>query len=339
MKNMYTINKILRGGASKQLVLLAFFIIAVSFIFQPLLIIAQTKEDANDTITLDVNISSAAAIEVLPTAIDYNQLIPGTNGTVGTPEEVRNISIKNIGSYNLTQFYIDIGTEDVELSNPIAGGEITDYAAGGFMLIRNETETENYYHAGRLEWNLSEDMDTEVLEITAGTLNYSHGWYRKANGNEYLWKVENGTCGTAAGLTAALCNCTDTNLVINNLSENSSGYARDLSIAVATAPTPEATNINWSLFHYNTSQGGPLQGHCVAVHRDCEKIMIYKYDMTGTGSNGFGACREAQYIANERLEPGERLDKIKIKPSIPFGVPAGDSKTSILGFYTSIDSG
>jgi hypothetical protein len=58
--------------------------------------------------------------------------------------------------------------------------------------------------------------------------------------------------------------------------------------------------------------------------------------MTDT-SAGFGACTEARYIAEERLEPGERLDNLKIKPSIPRGVPAGDAKQSTLTFFTTID--
>jgi hypothetical protein len=42
-------------------------------------------------------------------------------------------------------------------------------------------------------------------------------------------------------------------------------------------------------------------------------------------------------IAEERLEPGERLDKLKIKPSVPRGTPAGDAIQSVLTFFTTID--
>ena len=223
------------------------------------------------------------------------------------------------------------------IGNPVASGQITDYAAGGFVLFRNETESLRYFHAGRLEWNLTEVMAGENLDLTAGVVNFSHGWYRLASGNEFLWKVENGTCGVDAGLTAGICNCTDANLIISQLPENSSGSSRDLSANTATAPTPNAVNFNWSLFHYNASQGGPLQDHCVAVSWDCTKIFIYKYDKTGAGSSGFGDCMEAEYIAEEKLEPGERLDRMKVKPSVPYGTPAGDAKTTTLAIFTSID--
>jgi hypothetical protein len=71
------------------------------------------------------------------------------------------------------------------------------------------------------------------------------------------------------------------------------------------ASTPATANGNWSMFHFTTAQGGPLVNYCVAAHKDCQKVFIYKYDMTDT-SAGFGACTEARYIAEERLEPGDR---------------------------------
>lgn len=325
------------SSASRHLILIAIIIIASAVILQPPTV-ALEKEDANDSVTLNVNITTRAAIDVLPTSISWTQLIPGTNGTASETQDIRNISIRNIGSFNLSQFYVDVNTEDIETTNPVAGGQITDYAAGGFVLIRNETDTLRYFHAGRLEWNLSEELASENLDISAGVVNFSHGWYKQASaaGNEYLWKLENGSCGPTHGLTAGICNCTDTNLVIKNVPENSSGYNRDLSANIATAPTPFATNFNWTLFHFNSSQGGPLQDHCVAAYWDCTRIFIYKYDMTGVGSSGFGDCGEAEYLANEKVEPGERLDKIKVKPSIPYGTPAGDAKTTTLSIFTSI---
>jgi hypothetical protein len=170
-----------------------FAIIAVLFVFMYLftlgpLTIAQMKEDANDSIVLDVNISVLAAIEVLPTAIAWVQIIPGSNGTAGNLEDIRNVTLKNVGSFNLTSFYIDINTEDIELNNPVAGGQITDYAAGGFVMFRNESVI-NYYHAGRMEWNLSEVMAQEYLNQTAGAVNYSHGWYRPGMNSCGDWRT------------------------------------------------------------------------------------------------------------------------------------------------------
>ena len=202
-------------------------------------------------------------------------------------------------------------------------------------MFRNESTDIDYRLIGRVEWNLTEVLDTEVLDISAGALNWSHGWYRKANGNEYLWKLENGTSGSD---TQGMCNETDTTFVISKYPENSSGYARDLTSAnIITAPTPAGNNANWAYFHFNSSTGGPLEGYCVASYWDCTRIYIYKYDMSYVGADGFGDCAMARYFATESLEPGERLDKLKIKPTIPYGTPAGDAIQTTLTIYCDIN--
>ncbi len=312
------------SGAIKSLIAMVFLVISVALVLNP---VSLQAADANDTITLNVNISEIAAIEVLPTAVTWNQLQPGSNGTA---TDLKNISVKNIGSYNLTNFYIDVNTEELETENPIGTSNISKYAAGGFILFRNESTDLDYFHLGRLEWNLTEIMDTEVLDLSPGVTKFGHGWYRKANGNEYLWKLENGTQADGNG---AWCNTTSANLVIIKNPENASGYSRDFSAGnTATAPTPGGSNANWTFFHFTDTEGGPLAGRCVAAYYDCTRIYIYKYDK----SDGFKDCAISAYFATEELAPGERLDKLKIKPSIPQGTPSGDSKTSTLTVYTSI---
>jgi len=166
------INKNVIGGGAIRSLLITAFVVSLLFILNPVPLMAQ---NANDTITLDVNISQQAAIEVLPTSYSWNATPPGSNGSV------QNVSIKNIGSYNLTNFYIDVNTDNLEETNPIGTGNSTKYAASGFIMLRNETDTLDYFHLGRLEWNLTEEMDTENLNLSANVTNFGHGWYRKAN--------------------------------------------------------------------------------------------------------------------------------------------------------------
>ena len=219
-------------------------------------------------------------------------------------------------------------TVQKEPEKPIGTGNITKYAASGFMLFRNESTSLKYYHLGRPEWNLTGILDTEIVDLTPGTERWGHGWYKLANGNEYLWKVENGTDGW--------CNTTNTKFIIKRTPENSSGYSRDLSTSFANA-TADDKNANWTLFHFTAGEGGPLLGQCVATYYDCTKIYIYKYDMDGgpTGSS-FGSCDSANYFSEDELAPGETIDKLKIKPSIPYGTPSGNSRTSIMTIYAYI---
>jgi len=281
-------------------------------------IIAQ---DASDNMTLDVNVSQLAAIEVLPINVTWQQVLPGSNSSV------RNVSVKNIGSFNMTDFYIDVNTEIKENSNPVGRGNISKYAAGGLMLFRNETATIDYFPLGRLEWNLSEIMDTEVLNLGVGVTKYAHGWYRLANGNEYLWKLENGTQTTGNKL-GSWCNVTDTVMIIKMNPENSTDYNRNLGIAISTG-SADAANADWTFFSFSS---GPLKGRCAAAYYDCTRIYLYKYDM----ADGFKECASAAYMATANLMPGERFDRLKIKASIPRGTPAGNTKQSVMTVFAYI---
>ena len=309
----------------KNLVPLIIVIVLASSLFFVLNPVSLLAQNANDTTTLGVNVSVQAAIEVLPTAVNWYALIPGSNGTAGLSDDIRNLSIRNVGSYNLTNFYVDVNTEDLETTNPLGPGNISKYAASGFIRFRNETTTTDYMHLGRIEWNLTEDLDTETLNLSSVTTKYGHGWYRRANGNEYMWKVENGTGGW--------CNNTATYFIIKNYPENSSGYQRDLSTNFATASVSN-NNTNWTFLYFGS---GPLYPHCVAVYYDCTKVYIYKYDMDGgTAGTSFGSCALAKFITEDELAPGEKIDKLKVKPSIPYGTPYGDAIQSTMTIFTYI---
>ena len=324
---MYTKKGIIGGKVAKSIIIILFIMVSLSLVLNPASL-AQTWGDTNDTMTLEVNISEQAAIEVLPTSIFWEDLSPGSNGTAS----VRNISIKNTGSTNLTNFYIDVNTGVIENESPIGTGNISYYAASGFMLFRNESTNLEYKHLGRLEWNLSEVMDTEVLNLGAGVVKYGHGWYKRADGNEYLWKVENGSAPTGNEVDA-WCNRSDTTFTIKLNPENISSYNRDFTVATESSSSPDANNKLWSIFSFSDTRN-PLHGQCVAVYYDCTRIYIYKYDMNATSD--FNDCASAAYISTEVLVPGDTIDKLKIKPSIPQGTPAGNATASTLTIIASI---
>ena len=268
----------------------------------------------NGNITVDVNVSTAAAISVLPTDISWSQLPVGADG------QIYNVTVNNIGSVNVTNLYVTVDTISLESSNPLRSGSASAYAASGLIKIRNETESEMFYDLGRLEWNLSEILTNENLDLSAGVTNFGHGWYRNSTGNEYLWKVENGSNGW--------CNTTDTVFKIKMDPENATQESRDLSFGTKTDSSPTASG-NWSFHSLNASE--PLPNYCVAVHYTCEKIYLYKYDK----SSPFDTCSNSAYLTTEELAPGEKWDKLRVKPSIPQGFPGGDTSTSIIMFYAS----
>jgi len=304
-------------GTTKIAATFGLFTFSMMLALSPVSLVAQ---NIVDNMTLDINISQISSMEVLPGENAWFNTDPGGNGTI------MNLTIKNSGSTNMSGIYMSVNTYWIETDNPLGKGNVSKYAASGFIVIRNETETLEYFPLGRLEWNLTEIMDTEVLNLGAGVTKWAHGWYRLSNGNEYLWKLENGT-QTGGNNLGSWCNTTDTNLVIKLNPENGTSYNRNLAVAVATGSTDYA-NENWTFFYFSS---GPLKGRCAAAYYDCTRIYLYKYDM----ADGFKECNSAAYLTAKELAPGSRMTKIKIKPSIPRGIPAGDTKTSVLTIYAS----
>ncbi len=280
----------------KYMMPLALAMIILALINGPITFAAETS----DTVTVTVNISSVATIVVSPNAINWTYLDPGSNGVA------QNIIIKNTGSVNVTDIYMTTSAITDESTNPLPTADATAYSAASLIFVKNSTESA-HSHAGRLEWNLSTILTEETLGIDAATTAFAHGWYRNSTGNEYLWKVENGTDG--------LCNNSGTVFTINTVSENDTDLNRDVSAGYEC--TGLASDTGWGSFECDS---GPLNGYCVATASTCDKIYIYKNDYTST----LPACDNREYLINNVLIPGTE-DAISIYASVPQGIPAGDT--------------
>lgn len=285
----------------KYIMPFALAILILALITSPMTFAAST----NDNITVNVNISSVGAIVVSPNSISWAATAPGSN-TATT-----NIIIKNTGSENVSNIYMTTSAITDESTNPLQTADPNAYSAAGFIFVKNSTET-TYSHAGRLEWNLSTILTGETLSITAGTTAFGHGWYRNSTGNEYLWKVENGTAG--------LCNNTGATFDIEQGPENDTTLSRDIT---ANPSTCSAVTVGaWGVF---TCSDGPLNGYCVAAASTCDKIYIYKNDYSST----FPTCNNREYLRSANLIPGTE-DSLNVFASIPLGMPAGDTNEGIL---------
>ncbi len=262
----------------------------------------------NSSVTVYVNISSVGSILIIPTSVSWMGLNPGSNGIVN------NMTIKNTGSLNVTNVYLNASTINDEPTNPLQSTNPASYAAAGLIMVKNATEA-GYTHAGRLEWNISSVLLGEILNLNVNTTISSHGWYRNSTGNEYLWKLENGTEG--------YCNTTDTKFTIKLVPENYTTMNRDLSANTADCTTFVAgTNENWGVF---TCADGPLMGQCIATPYTCDKIYIYKYNYAAD----YPACGDRAYLRGNALTPGSEA-AFTLMASIPKGMPAGNTTTGIL---------
>jgi hypothetical protein len=264
-----------------------------------------------DTATVSVNVAGVSQIEVVPTAFSFSGLTPGSENFTTTTNA---LIIKNTGSNDVTQIYASLNTIAVENSNPL-GQAASQYAAGGFLWIRNSTNP-TYYHGGRLEWNTT----TKPAGITDVTGAVSWGFYRNATQGDYLWEmVGNGTGAVGPSNWCNQTTGTAAKLVIKNVPDT--GNNRDLNTDTTTYQVSTAA-VNWGVI---AASSGPLNGYCIALYYDCSKFYIYKYDKTTYGSS----CANSLYLQESTLKPGEEHDAY-IGISIPKGVPAGDTAITTL---------
>ena len=278
-------------------------------------IFATNVFGATDTITINVTIEEYAAISVSPDSMNFT-------GNPGVINNSINFSVTNIGSANVTNMFVYTSTITDEAINPLPSGTAESYASTGFIFISNDTEDAPYI-AGRLEWNLTSILQGEVLDLDAGTVNYSHGYYRNATFGDYLWKLENGTNG--------FCNDTGANFTIITTAENGTDEHRDFSTETIVSATADANTANWSIFSFTS---GPLANHCVAGYVDCTKVYIYKYDQRTTPDDFTGCGQVSNFDNTNPIVPGAEISG-KMFASIPSGTPEGQAIIGTITFSAS----
>ncbi|MEM5829358.1 MAG: hypothetical protein QW040_00035 [Candidatus Aenigmatarchaeota archaeon] len=265
-------------------------------------------ENVNDTATINVSVKTVAQISVVPSVLSWTNVQPGQTG--GT----KLLDIINIGSLNVTQIYAYVDTLTDETKRPYGSSNATEYAAGGVIVLKNETYNK-FFFAGRIEWNWTE----EISNLQKNNVNSPVAWgFFKNTSFEYIWLLGNGTNG--------YCNNTGAQFAIEDDVDNGTVETR----------TPTTSNIqldsgdvNWGYFSVNRATA-PLYGSCVAAYYDCTKIYIYKYDKR----SGFTSCANSRYIQEYSLPPGN-IHTLTLNVYAPYGIPSGNLNVATLTVYAS----
>ncbi len=284
------------------LTFLVFFAVTIVITVKPVL------ADVNDTVTIDVNVTQAAAITVWPDTLNWTSV--STGGVGG----IKYLTVKNSGSLNVSNVY---GYVDTLLSEPIRPYSLAypkNYSAGGVLTIRNETDTK-YYFTGRIEWNWTQDIPNH--NWGAVTTPIAWGYFRNAS-NDYIWVLGNGTEGG--------CNSSDAQFSIeSDVDLGTTGTREPLNTFTISASAGEP--LSWG---YTSVTSGPLVGHCVAASTDCQKIYIYNFDKR----SAFGGCGNAEYLRSGNLVPGATII-LSLDAWVPNGYPAGFLNQTILTIYAT----
>ncbi len=288
------------------LAFLVFF--AVSTIITPIPVLA----DANDTVLIDVNVTEKAVITVIPATLNWTGVETGEVGGY------KNLTVKNIGSLNVSQIFGYLDTLETEQSNPYGSGDPLDYSAGGVIAIRNESNTQ-YFFAGRIEWNWTQDIPNH--NWAAVTSPAAWGYHRNTS-NEYVWVLGNGTAG--------FCNNSATDFAIEEDQDDGSQSARTPVTTYIGAP--DNADANWTYF--SISGGSNHDGYCVATYYDCTKIYFYRYDKR-TAPYNFSQCTGAsEYLYEGNLTSGSTT-LLRVDAWVPAGYPGGYLNTTTLTIYAS----
>jgi hypothetical protein len=287
-----------------------FFIFFVFFAAIALITPTPVLADVNDTVTIDVNVTAAAAIVVVPDILNWTTVSTGQAGGV------KYLTVKNAGSINVSDVYAYIDTLITEGARPYGSGDPKDFSAGGVITLKNETDSA-YYFAGRIEWNWTQDIPNHNWTAVDVVDAVAWGYFRNTS-NDYVWVLGNGTAGR--------CNETNTQFSVETDVDIGTAGTRepDNTISIsASSNDPE----HWG---YGSMTSGPLAGHCIAAYYDCTKIFIYNFDKR----TNFTDCTNAEYLFAGNLTPGSTFI-IEADAWVPNGYPAGFLNQTVLTVYAS----
>jgi hypothetical protein len=261
------------------------------------------------TVTIAVNVSISAAITVTPSECVWNQVPAG--GAEQTPCQ---LTIRNSGSVNLTDVYASVNSFAVEGARPY-GSAASAYASGAFLALRNSTGNAGYRFVNRLDWNETGPEAPSGFSQASG----ANSWgYLRNHTKNYLWSLEasgDTTCRNITDANFTIKTCTDGQCTTRNMG------ADDVALGTAVA-----NNTEWSTW---TFTAGPLDDYCVAVYKDCKKIMAYQWDLNGS----LPTCNNKDYVYKtttvDRFTPDESFT-VNLTVWVPRGIPSGDTTNSTL---------
>jgi hypothetical protein len=268
--------------------------------------------DANDTVTIDVNVTEAAAIVVIPDVLNWTSVATGSEGGA------EYLTVKNAGSLNVSEIYAYINTLTTESARPYGSGDPLDFSAGGVITLKNSTDS-SFFFAGRIEWNWTQDIpNNDWSDVTDPV---AWGYIRNTS-SDYVWVLGNGTGG--------YCNNSGTELSIET----------DVDLGTTATRTPSGNGVtinrdggdgNWSYFSIDQT---PVSGSCIATWWDCTKIYIYHYDMRTTAPYDFDTCGNAEYLHEANLTSGNTIT-LEADAWVSLGYPAGWLNQTVLTVYAS----
>ena len=293
-------------------------IVILSIMLSSFVSVGFAQIQANTTTTVDVSVALVAQITVLPTSLTWTDVVPSSTGGL------RNLTVRNTGSLNVSSLYMYTDTIQDERVNPLSSSNASSYAAGGVVVVKNQTTSQNFYFTGRLEWNSTNSIASADYSAVDDPVSY--GFFKNTSA-EYVWVIGNGTYITVESNTTGACNSSATQFAIETDFDTGVGSTRTPNILASYI----ANDTNYT---YMSFASGPLNGYCVAINKTCNNAFIYKFDKRPTpnaAGGNFAACTSAANLNAGPLTPGA-FERLTLDTYIPAGFPAGNMIQATLTF-------
>lgn len=296
---------------NKRLLLFATIGLLGTLFSVTLLDLPLTEAQANDTVTITLNITPLSEITVTPFLVDWPAVMPSVQTTEYS------LDIKNTGSVNFTKLWSLVDSYALETTNPNGQGQPLLYSAGTFLVLENSSGEAGYRWVNRMEWN-DTSKPTGMAGEPANAISW--GYYRNLT-NIYLWSfnksVETGTnCANTTGMVFKL----------KRTAESSTSPDRDLGAADVDSGTAGANTTEWSVWTFGALS--PLNNYCVYVSKDCQRTMITQWDF----NSSLPTCSNRRYMSEDTLLT-DAVETVKITVLVPKGVPSGNTTPSTLTIF------
>ncbi len=283
-----------------------------------LLVAFALVRGATDTVTVNVSVASQTLIDVTPNSVSWSNVAPGSTGSV-----VRNVSIENVGSNNITTIY---AYTTYPASNPFGTGASSNYDAGNFLLIQNNATESGFFFANRVEYNDTNTWNLRYLKLPSGA--DAVGRFRIGH-NEYFWAL----VGSGDSLQELCSNGTIyigtephnyTNLGDIDLTDNSITWTHSVDPA-----TTDGVLIDNTL-----TTPAELADYAIYIDDGCEFVALFKWaNPSGNPWNADDKSNTDQQPlflnTADPLAPGETLP-IDLVVKVPYGVAAGSVTSGTL---------
>ncbi len=319
--------------------------VVFSMILVSILVIITTQKvyapvaEANDTITIFVNITQKTMVDINPSSLSWYDLEPG-NDYNGTWEvnNYDNIWIENIGSVNITKIWLN---NSYPPSRPFATGNPLAYDPANFIVIANNSVNSPdsmFMYINRVEYEEDDPLYIKVPNTSLNLEGVIFGRFR--NGSyEYFFEYTSSYPN----------NCSNGNFYINTSAPKTQTDTGDVDLTDNTPITFTPVIINTGggvqdgkqydvgLISFNNGR----EQYCVFIPVACaptgERVYFVRWNADfladPTVQTLCGNLNQG-YLNKDPVAPGG-FYKAWVRVRVPYGTATGDLSPGTITVYAS----